>query len=349
MLKNENYSLLSKLLHGLALGNNFIPEMLHDIEIALLKKKINSDNLTPHIFISGMARSGSTILMRFLYQTKFFASFTYRDMPFVMSPNLWSKISNKIKPKSHKERIHGDSISINIDSPEALEEVFWRVKLQKNYIYTNKLNAHEADDFTIDEFRNLISLILYRYKKKIYLSKNNNNILRLSSIIKAFPNSLILVPFRDPIQQAKSLLTQHENFSKIQKVDKFIKKYMSYLVHHEFGIIHKPFDFNQNHNISYNINSLEYWLFQWVNVYRYLSQEKFINKKNIIYINYEFLCDNPKKILSYISSKINTKDLLLSEDYNFEKSQKIINIKENDLLIEAQNIFNKLKSNMEIV
>ena len=147
MLKNENYSLLSKLLHGLALGNNFIPEMLHDIEIALLKKKINSDNLTPHIFISGMARSGSTILMRFLYQTKFFASFTYRDMPFIMSPNLWSKISNKIKPKSHKERIHGDSISINIDSPEALEEVFWRVKLQKNYIYTNKLNAHEADDF----------------------------------------------------------------------------------------------------------------------------------------------------------------------------------------------------------
>ena len=40
-----------------------------------------------------MARSGSTILLNSIYKTDIFASLTYADMPFVLAPNLWSKIS----------------------------------------------------------------------------------------------------------------------------------------------------------------------------------------------------------------------------------------------------------------
>ena len=39
MFKNKDYSFLSRILHHLALGNNFIPEMLLDIELAIYKKK----------------------------------------------------------------------------------------------------------------------------------------------------------------------------------------------------------------------------------------------------------------------------------------------------------------------
>ena len=155
--------------------------------------------------------------MRSLYETDQFASLTYRDMPFVISPNLWDKISGRnIKPSPAKERIHGDNINVNIDSPEALEEVFWRVKFKKKYIYSDKLTIHEVDEEIISEYRNFISLILNKYKKKLYLSKNNNNLLRLESIIKAFPNCLILIPFRDPVEQANSLLLQHQNFTEMQ-------------------------------------------------------------------------------------------------------------------------------------
>ena len=52
MYKNKEYSFLSKILHHLALGNNFIPEMLHDIELTVFKKKIEIDNLKTHIFVS---------------------------------------------------------------------------------------------------------------------------------------------------------------------------------------------------------------------------------------------------------------------------------------------------------
>ena len=38
-------------------------------------------------------------------------------------PNIWSKVSSRIKSSAERKRIHDDNISINIDSPEALEEV----------------------------------------------------------------------------------------------------------------------------------------------------------------------------------------------------------------------------------
>ena len=342
MLKNKDYSFLSKILHHLALGNNFIPEMLHDIELTIFKKKLEPNNLKPHIFVCGLPRSGTTILMRSLYETKQFASLTYRDMPFVVLPNLWSKVSNRIKSKPHKTRIHDDKISINIDSPEALEEVFWRIKLNKKYIYLDKLTIHEVDEETINEYRNFVSLILYKYNKKLYISKNNNNLLRLESIIKAFPNCLILIPFRDPLQQANSLLVQHQNFIKIQNKDKFVKKYMSYLVHHEFGAIHRPYEFEKNSKQEFDNNSLEYWLAQWINTYNYLSQEKFFEKKNIMYINYEYLCENPQKVFKDIVKKTNLYSLPFENNYKFKLSFNKIEIQKSTLLLNASKIFEKL-------
>ena len=344
MFLNKDYSFLSKALHHLALGTNIIPEMLLDIEMAVFKKKLGKDNLKPHIFVSGLPRSGSTILMRLLYETNQFASLTYRDMPFILSPNLWSKIiGHKIKSYPSKERAHGDNILINIDSPEALDEIFWRVKLKNNYVHADKLVIHDVNNEIIKEFRNFVSLLLNKYKKKLYLSKNNNNLLRLESIIRAFPNCLILIPFRDPVQQANSLLTQHQNFIKIQNEDKFVKNYMSYLVHHEFGVNHRPYEFMKNNNPIFDNNSLNYWLTQWINTYNYLSQEKFSEKNNIMYVNYEYLCENPQKIFENIVKKINLDSLSFDSNYKFKLSFKKVEIQEDSLLLNAKKIFNKLK------
>ena len=325
------------------MGSNIIPEMMLDIEMAFFNKKIVRDNSKPHIFVSGFPRSGTTILMHSLYETGQFASLTYRDMPAVISPNIWSKIlSNKIKSKPLKQRAHGDDIKINIDSPEALEEVFWRVKFNKEYIYSNKLTTHEADEETINEYRNFVLLILNKYKKKFYISKNNNNILRLESIIKAFPNCLILIPFRDPVQQANSLLNQHKNFTQIQKKDQFVKKYMEYLVHHEFGAIHRPYEFMESSQTSSDKNSIEYWLIQWINAYSYLSQKKFVDNKNILYLNYEYLCENSLKVMKKISSKIELDDSYFINSFVFNKSIKKIDVKENSIILKSRNIFEKL-------
>ena len=307
------------------------------------KHQNHLNNLNHHIFICGMPRSGTTVLMRFLYDTEQFASLTYRDMPFIISPNLWSIISKRIKSGQKIERAHRDKIFINLDSPEALEEIFWRVKLNKEYIFKNKLISHNVDEFTLNEYKNFVSLILYKYKKKLCLSKNNNNILRLESILKAFPNSIIIIPFRDPAQQANSLLKQHKNFKEIQKENKFIKNYMSYLAHHEFGEIHRPFEFVKGTETNLNSNSIEYWLEQWINTYNYLSQKKFANNNNILYLDYEYFCNQPNQILKKLLKKINPSNILVDNNFSIHKSLNKIEIKESAILLKSIEIYDKLK------
>ena len=117
-MNNNNYSYLVQALHHLVLGNRFIPELLHDIEKFIYKKKIKDISKNQHIFINGLARSGSTILMRSIFETGEFSALTYRDMPFIISPNIWNKISKKFKKGKAIERQHGDNILIDLDGSE---------------------------------------------------------------------------------------------------------------------------------------------------------------------------------------------------------------------------------------
>src|ERR1700676_5571638 len=103
-MPGRDYNLLSRFIHKVALQYTGVAEMSFDIENALVKKKpLISDN---HIFISGLARSGTTILLNYLYETGEFKSLTYSDMPFVLMPNTWKIISHNKASGEHHERTH---------------------------------------------------------------------------------------------------------------------------------------------------------------------------------------------------------------------------------------------------
>jgi hypothetical protein len=215
-------------------------------------------------------------------------------------------------------RAHDDGILVDFDSPEAFEEVFWRVFAGKEYIYSNFLKPHEIDSDTIAAFRDYVALINLKYSKSRYLSKNNNNILRLNGITDAFPNATVLVPFRDPLQQAFSLLKQHQNFVVQHREDKFSKKYMSWLVHHEFGSDHRRFQFVDDSYQYKKINTIDYWLYQWIDAYSYLLE--IINKstKRIFLVGYEDICHKDRvmwqKIIDLVEiPKPNCFDFILSK------------------------------------
>ena len=300
-MNNKNYSYLVQVLHYLVLGNKFIPELLHDIEKLIFRNKLKDVSKNNHIFINGLARSGSTILMRSIFETKEFSALTYRDMPFIISPNIWSKISNKFKKQKAVERLHGDNILIDLDSPEQLEEAFWKLKNGKIYILKDALKSYSVSTDSLEDYKKFINLVIIKYKKNNYITKNNNNILRLSSIKNTFPNCLILIPFRDPVNQSYSLLNQHILFKKIQKKNIFTKKYMSFLAHHEFGLLQKPFLFDNKHEQNYlEKESINYWLEQWVYVYENLSKQELLNSKNVFFICFEELLSNPKNIFNNI-------------------------------------------------
>ena len=118
----QNYNYLQKILHDLVLNNKFINKSLYELEKIFFLKKKNFSNQS-HIFITGMPRSGTTSLLNFLFKSHEYVSLTYQNMPFVLAPHF-SKIFNKKKFKQ-KERLHNDGISIDLDSPEALDEIFF--------------------------------------------------------------------------------------------------------------------------------------------------------------------------------------------------------------------------------
>ncbi len=322
-----NYGVGSRLLHRIVLSYPFVCETIFDIERLLHGSSTPDISTDRHVFVTGLARSGTTIFMRRLYESGHFHSLTYRDMPFILAPNSWRSCANLAKRKNKmQERVHGDGLQIDYDSPEALEEVFWRIFCGKEYIRKSNLQPMSADQKTLEKFRTFISLVVKNHSEKRYLSKNNNNVLRLESIGEAFPNGVIVVLFRNPLQQAYSLYKQHQRFVQKSAEDPFSQEYMTWLGHHEFGADHRPFVFDENivgarpyrtrtfaklflkdktdisKEISSQADNLTYWLRLWLNTYSYIKDNL---PPQAILVSYESICDDTQHIWSKIAEKIN--------------------------------------------
>ena len=333
----NNYSFLQRLLHKIIFGNKYLLNLVYEIEQNLLKDKSRE---VKKLFITGYARSGTTILLNKLYDTGFFKSLTYEDMPFTLSP----KINNFFKKFRYYNlkftRAHKDNIKINLSSPEAFEEIFWKLKLNNEYIKKNYLSENSISTKILNQFEDYVRIICEN--NKIYLSKNNNNILRINQLIET-KDSLILILFRDPENQSISLKKQHLNFLRLQKEDKFILNYMNSLGHYEFGKNHKPF-FSYKEKINYEYSDINYWIFQWVKVYTNLlnKYEKLRKKENIFFVSYEKLCQNPElfneKISKFFQININIENLKNNNTLNHEETSKI----DKNLLKQSKEIYLRL-------
>ncbi len=318
----NNYSITQRVLHRIALSSNFLKKIYFDYEKTFFLKQSNiiDDN---HVFIAGMARSGTTSILSAIYSTEEFASLTYKDMPFILCPNLWSKLNTKGITINKQQRAHNDGIDIDTSSPEAFEEVFWKT-FDCNDLETNI------------EFTNFIKLLCFKYKRNRYLSKNNQNIKRIDYLNKNYPLSRIIIPFRNPLQQAFSLYNQHEHFLGLQRQDRFIKNYMFWIGHSEFGIDYKPIT---NENLEFdNYKELDHWLEQWFHLYQNLYYHKSNDK--VLFVCYEDLCNDDrtwKSILSFIN--INN-----FRNFNFKESVKEIQLPYNsDLYNECISVYKRLK------
>jgi hypothetical protein len=303
----NNYSWLQQKLHQFALSSQFMREVIFDVESSTISTNQTDEN---HVFVSGLARSGTTILLNAIYESNEFASLSYQDMPFTLAPNLWSKLSFNKKDIGLVERAHGDGIKVSTESPEAFEEVFW-------------MTFTEIDKDTKEKFKNYVQLIIHKYQKKRYLSKNNQNIRRVKLVSKIFPNAKMLIPFRNPIQHAYSLFSQHKRFIEDSKKDKFISNYMSWIGHTEFGPNYIPI---HEKNLCFEDDlSINHWLEQWYLTYKDCF-DNLKNKKNIYFICYEKLCNSNEYWLD-ILKLLNIKE---TYDFEFKESNKVISYKMNE-------------------
>ncbi|MBD1157704.1 sulfotransferase [Pelagibacterales bacterium SAG-MED17] len=288
----SSFSKLEKIFLGIVFKIGFLNRVLFDIEKVFIKKKLL---INKSIFICGLPRSGTSILLNTLYSSDKFACSTYRNMPFILSPNIWSFFSKFIKKSNYFERAHKDGLKINIDSPEAFEEVFWKIMMKDEYIKEDKLNEHNLNDDIIEEFDAFKELLCQSKRKNNYISKNNSNILRIGDLSKHYQDAKFIIMYRDPLNQSNSLRKQYINFKKIHKEDSFFIEYMSFLGHFEFGMNYKKYSFESEK--KFHIEDLGFWLEKWCQVYEYLFSK---NEKNITFLSYENFCKNPRNSLEKI-------------------------------------------------
>ena len=325
---DQAYSEISKALHDLALDSSLIANMSFQLEkrryldnsTAMLEQ---SDSKLKPVWVCGLARAGTTILTDVLYETGAFTSLTYRQMPFPLAPNLWKGISRwGIGGAEQKvERAHGDGLLVNIDSPEALEEVFWRAHESQVYQHPHSLSVHEVSQASLLAFEEYLSCLSISRKdhdssSQLYLSKNNNHLLRLPSLLTHFPQAKALIPLREPLEHAESLRRQHIRWVERHQEDEFSLSYMNWLAHHEFGLGHKPFSFGED-NIFQQFDheqsahepviaddpmALNYWLIRWLEAYTHiesiLSQNPYQHQVRII--DYQTLSTQPHQTLTAI-------------------------------------------------
>lgn len=295
------------------------------------------------MFVVGLARAGTTILMRLLHDSGAFATLSYRDMPFPLAPNTWARATARSRRDVVRaERGHGDGIDHDLDSPEAIEEVFWRMREGKRYIRADTLVAIPPVPETIAAFRDYVRLVLLRHGRTRYLSKNNNNILRLAALVDAEPTALIVHPFRDPLQQAASLRAQHRRAEALAFDDPFRSRYMRWLGHHEFGVDHRPFVIGSvaTREIAANPGSIDYWLARWIDVNTHLLAQPATIAARQVFVDYDALCEHGDPALDSLRAR--TALALRSTDIR-APSPRRAEYRDQALLSEARTLHDRLR------
>jgi hypothetical protein len=312
---NVRYGRFDRLLHNVALGFTPFLELSFDIETAIFEKKTEPLTAQKPVFICGLARSGTSLLLRKLHETGGFSSLTYRDLPFPLAPNLYARLQgNTSRQVVTHERSHGDGLTHDLESPEAIEELFWGMRCHKLFRRNTHLSAMQADWETTEAFKKYVKLIILRYGRSRYLSKNNNNILRLSSILAAFPDAHLVHPFRSPLQHAASLLNQHNRTKLLQKDDPFRLRFMQDMGHFEFGLDHRPFELNGKLPAMDDPQSLDYWLGHWIYIYTFLLSQDAAIAKAQIFFDYDHYCLCPETNTSVLLQLLAAETMMFAEN-----------------------------------
>jgi hypothetical protein len=307
----ERYGWLDRLLYRIAFWAGTAQHALADVE-----KMQFGEDLRPiehPVFITALPRSGTTILLKLLWQTGHFASHTYQDMPFVLCPMFWNQFSSSFATEeTTRERAHGDGLEVSGTSPEAFEEVVWKHFWPGHY-EDDRIHPWREDDHNpaLNRFfeTHMQKVVAVREKDTggplRYLSKNNLNIARLADPPAPLRQGTIVIPVREPVQQAASMLRQHQRFLKIHEEDDFVREYMEAIGHHEFGKGLRPVNFDDWLEEAADPSTLTFWVQYWVAAYRSVLEHA---GDSTVLLSYAHLTDDPTVTLAELSERIDISD-----------------------------------------
>ena len=302
---------LDRLLHRVAFCSVGAQKALADIESRVYAKRLSSVDAARPVFIASLPRAGTTLLLEAFAASGAFACHSYRNMPFLFTPLLWSALSRPFrKPGVVIERVHADGMTVSADSPEAFEEALWRAFWPGKYAdgrialwsAGDRDPGREFPQFFRDHLRKIIAASSNSAAEPArYVSKNNANIARLSHIARLFPDAVIIVPFRNPVDHAASALRQHRRFEEIHARDPFARRYMRDAGHFDFGANLRPIAFpNAPPPDPEAARTPRFWLQCWRAAFAHLLQTA---PPSAAFASYDALCADPEPGLRRLAAK----------------------------------------------
>lgn len=290
---------------------------LGKLETATLAGDLNRQAITRPIFVSGVARSGSTILTEVIGQHPHIACHHYSDFPMTWIPYWWNSLRRllPLPEQAPRERAHRDRLMITTDSPEAIEEVLWMHyfpgthKPDRVHVMNGDANHAPFEKYYRDHIRKLLAV---RHRQR-YLAKNNYHLTRLEYLLKLFPDARFVVPIRDPVQQVASLLKQHRLFSRQNAEDPRVSRQLQLSGHYEFGPARCPIIVSESRQAHYgrDLDDIAWYASQWADVYGYLQERMNENRrlaKACLVVPYEDLCSKTADSLERVFAHVDLDD-----------------------------------------
>ncbi len=304
------YGRLDRLLHRLAFGSLEMQKALGRLENRLHGDQAAPERAQRPVFVTSLPRAGTTVMLEALAALPEFASATYRHMPFTLAPILWQRFARGfMRSGGRGERAHGDGVEVGLDSPEAFEEMLWMAFWPEHYRERTILpwaadaEASEFDTFFRQHMAKIVASAGGGARR--YLSKNNANIARLGLIERLFPDATILVPVREAVAQASSLLRQHRRFTALHRQDSFARQYMEGLGHFEFGAALKPFAFTDPAPDPARADEPDFWLAYWCDAFEWVLATA---GARVVMIDHDALSVAPEAYLPPLAEVIGVED-----------------------------------------
>lgn len=290
-------------------------EKLGKLETAYLRERLAEVEVEAPIYITGLARSGTTILLEYLSQHADTTSHVYRDFPMLFTPYSWNNFQQlasggKTQAAELEERTHKDGIKVGPDSPEAMEEPLWMHFFdglhdpeRSNVLHADTQNT-AFETFYHDHLR---KLLLTKGGKR-YLAKGNYNLSRIPYLLKLYPDARFVVPVRSPVWHIASLRKQQRLFDELEEKDPAVLKHMCRVGHYEFGKNLAPVNYGGSRigrdffALREQDKDIHAWALYWKAAHEFLL--KLIRDpefgKSILVVDYEELCRNSPDWLNRI-------------------------------------------------
>lgn len=275
---------------------------LANFETRVLSDELAGIRVDRPLYVCGLARSGTTIVLETLARHSQTVSHCYGDYPFVYTPFWWNWLLARMPQAKApaQERIHRDGILVTAESPEALEEVLWMAFF--NHLHdpwTDNRLTGETKNAAFERFytEHIRKLLKVRGGSR-YLSKGNYNLTRIPYLLTVFPDARFVVPVRDPVWHIASLAKQHRLFCAAERETPSLLEHMRRVGHFEFGLDWRPVNpggepaMTRILGLWQSGDYLRAWAAYWALLHGYID-ELARACPSVLTIRYEDLCAEP--------------------------------------------------------